>query len=154
MPEQTAKDFSFTNSSVQVSPAQVIYMMGNQLANMPIPALPYQRVSVDADLTYRGRAPALRLEIFASAQVPDCRVVESNLPGYSPAYLCEGPASGQAIGEIVATPNNVSTVHLEGLSLERALRAKSLYLGIRLLQGQPGVNEMFFVHNIRFRTYL
>ena len=156
LPEQRASDFVFTNSSVQVTPGQVAYLEDEQLSAGKIkpPKLPYKSVTIDAALIYEGTSPLLQIEVFASATRPACPLVASDLPGFGAGLLCEGPAGGQAVGEALLKPFESRPLHLEGRALDEAMRAGKLYLGIRLLSGQPGSNELIYVRNIRFNTKL
>ncbi|ULH16266.1 hypothetical protein MF271_06565 [Deinococcus sp. KNUC1210] len=156
LPEQTAQDFYFTNSSIQVTPAQVAYMSENQLdtGRLNVPSLPYNTVSIDAELNYQGQGTSMRLEIFAAAKRPDCPSVNSTLPGFSAALVCTGPETGQRVAEVLLNPGVSTPLHLEGTMLAQAVRAKSLYLGIRLLSGTPGNNALIFVSKIRLHAWL
>lgn len=156
LPEQTAPDFQFTNSSIKVTAAQVAYMTENQLGagRLNIPPLPYSAVTIDASLVDRGQGTQMRLEIFAAAERPNCPSVASTLPGYSPALLCTGPDAGQRVGEVVLKQGVSTPLHLEGAVLAQALRSKSLYLGLRLLDGTPGINTFIDVSNIRLHAWL
>ena len=156
LPEQRANDFYFTNSSVRLTPGQVAYMVDNQLAlaNIKPPALPYRAVTIDAEVSSAGRMPRVRLEIFAAADRPVCPLVESTLSGFGPALLCGGPAGGQAVGEVNLYAGKSSALHLEGRALDQALRAGKLYLGVRLLEGQPEANTLIYVRKIRFNSRL
>ncbi|GGQ94844.1 hypothetical protein [Deinococcus ruber] len=156
LPAQSAPDFYFTNSSVQVTPAQVAYMSENQLdaGRLSIPSLPYSTITIDADLEYQGKGAAMRLEIFAAAERPNCPSVNSTLPGYSPALLCTGPEAGQRVAEVLLNTGTRTPLHLEGAVLAHALRAKTLYLGIRLLSGNPGNNAVIYVTNIHLHGWV
>lgn len=154
LPEQSAQDFYATNGSFAVTPAQVSYGSDNQLQVVNVPGLPYSRATVDATITYRGQSKVVRFEVFASAKRPDCPVIASGLDNFSPALVCEGPATGQVVGEIALIPNVVTPLHLEGAVLAQGLRAKTLYIGLRVLEGKAGINEYLEIRQIKLRAWL
>ena len=156
LPESRPADFSFINSLEpgELKPGMVAYMEENQFEFARIPELPYRNMTVEADLTYRGQAPRLRLQLFASAMKPDCPRVPSRRPGYGAALLCDGPGGGTVVAEAALRPGDPVPVLLRSPELDRAARARSLYLGVRLLEGQTTPDERVDVRNMVVRGRL
>jgi hypothetical protein len=157
LPEQRGNDFYFTNSTVRATPGQVVYTFDNQfrLLSGALPPLPYRHVSVDARLYARSSAGLpVRLQFFVAATRPECRQVAATLAGFNPALVCEGPASGQPVGETVLLAGAGGDIHLEGPVLEQALNSRTLYLGVRVLEGRPTDNQIIDVTHIRLRARL
>lgn len=156
LPEGRPADFSFVNTLPpgQMTPGTVAYMERNQFDYGSIPRLPYRDMTMDATLSYRGTAPRLRLQIFVSASRPDCPLAPSRRAGYGDALVCDRTGGGTLAAEVLLRPDVPTPVHLEGAELDRAARGRTLYLGVRLLEGQTTPNEVVEVQNIRARGRL
>ena len=154
--ERSAPDFNFLNSVADVRPSEVIYMDDDQLNRLKLPALPHRRTNVDAQLIYRGSAPQVRLEPFMSASRPSCPVVRppASLAGYGNALRCGRPAGGQPLTEVALRPNQAVPMHLEGTVLDQGLKAGTLYIGLRILEGQQRLYDRVDVTQTRIRTRL
>ena len=131
-------------------------MDDDQLNRLKLPALPHRRTNVDAQLIYRGSAPQVRLEPFMSASRPSCPVVRppASLAGYGNALRCGRPAGGQPLTEVALRPNQAVPMHLEGTVLDQGLKAGTLYIGLRILEGQQRLYDRVDVTQTRIRTRL
>jgi hypothetical protein len=160
LPEQTQPDFYFRTDAdpQQFSPGTVAYLPDNQVQSLNVPNLPYQRISMNAELTAMGYAPALseryRLEIFVIDHRPDCPVVSSDIDPAESSLVCDGPAGGQALSEVVLKRDVAVPIRLEGAILDRAVKQRQLYLGVRLLEGQLRLGDYVKVSQIRINGRL
>lgn len=160
LPEQTQSDFYFwtTSEAQPLAPGTVLYLPDNQIQALDIPNLPYQRVSVDAELTAMGYSAAqdqrYRLEVFVVDHRPDCPVITNDTDPPVSSLVCDGPAGGQALSEVELRRDVTVPVHLEGAILDRAVRQRQLYLGVRLVGEQLRLDEYVKVSRIRLNGRL
>ncbi|WP_103129813.1 hypothetical protein [Deinococcus aerius] len=156
LPESRPADTYFISTLApgELTPGMVAYVSENQFDARNIPRLPYRDMTVDADAVYQGASPRLRLQVLVASTRPDCPLVPSGREGFSPALLCDGPGGGVAATETVLQPNVSTPFHLQGAELDRAARNKTLYLGVRVLEGQLTPDEWVQVKNIVVRGRL
>ncbi|GMA17449.1 hypothetical protein E5F05_11120 [Deinococcus metallilatus] len=153
LPESRPADIYFVSTLApgELTPGMVAYMAENQFGARTMPGLPYRGMTIDGDAIYRGVSPRLRLQVFVSSRRPDCPLVPSGREGVRPALLCDGPGGGVVLAEAVLQPNVSTAFHLQGEELDRAARNKTLYLGVRVLEGQLTPDEWVEVKNIVVR---
>lgn len=156
LPEQQLKDFHFINivPADQLKPSMVGYIIENQIQFMNIPNLPYTGMNLDAALTYKGAAPFLRVQIFVASSRPNCPVIFSTKVGYGNGLLCDGPAGGNMLLEVVLNKDQVTPIHLSNSVLDKAIQDKQLYLGMRLLAGTTTPDEWIEVTQIKINGRL
>ena len=78
----------------------------------------------------------------------------ASLAGYGNALRCGRTVGGQPLTEVTLRPNQPLPDAWERPVLDQGLRAGTLYIGLRILEGQQRLYDRVDVTQIRIRTRL
>lgn len=151
LPEVRSDDFYVVNTVADLQPHEVLYMDFNQMDAVQAPDVRVSRVTLDASLTGLGDNDDLRLQLFVARARPACPVIPTpaEYVGYSGALRCTDPAGGEPLAELTVKRGLATPVHMEGAVLDRAVQARRVYLGVRVLRGTARTGPFLKVSTIR-----